>query len=157
MVTEVQKAVMDISDSLRINSFTLHAFASLLTTTDFIGFTNNEVPDTYIESNVESHDLKQGLKHIIELHIAHQEKLLNDYMERCYEGNGWLINRASNIISLEESGSYSSRKAAINELIVATAVLDMVLNKKPLTKDGSIEQAKELKATCLERIAELKK
>lgn len=157
MFNETQKAIADISDTLQRHSFVLHTFTSLLINSDLKDFVGDDSPDTYIDSNIDKHDLKQGMKYIIELYLAHQKKLINDCMDSSFKGDSWFVNRARNVISEEESGVFASNELAINELVIAIAILDIVVNKKASAKDSCTEEAEELKALCLEKIGELKK
>lgn len=155
MFTSEQKAIADISDSLQRHSFALHAFASLLTVSNFEGLAEDDAPDTYFNSNIEKQDLRLGFGILLELYLEHQQKILNEYMDSSYKGNSWFTNKARNIISLEESGAFSSNELAINELMGAIAILGVVLNGK-VSNDNDIHEAEELKATCLQKIEELK-
>lgn len=144
--------ITDIQDKLLSHNYVLRAFATLLMSSDLSDFATQYPTDVHSESNYEADALRFGLSQIIDLYLAHQERIIEEYVDQYHKSDICLVRYAKFIIDAAGHGAYTSKDVAIRELRKEAANLDTVINR-----DGELkEKAEELKETCMKYLKQLK-
>ena len=110
------EVIKDIYDTLTTHNLALRAFGTLLRSSDLSEFVDQGLADTLKSNNFEKANLRWGLQQIIELYLAHQERILLEYVDQYHKSDIWLTKRASAYISMFEQGAFKSWEVAINQL-----------------------------------------
>ena len=118
--------VNDIYDKLHSHNFALRAFGALLATSDMDDFAEG----SYGEGKKDmGENLRWGLSQIIDLYLAHQEKILLEYCDQYNKSDLSLIHWAKINISTVEHGGYRMRDAAAESVYQTLRRLDIVINR----------------------------
>ena len=144
--------ITDIQDKLLSHNYVLRAFATLLTSSDLSNFATQYPTDIHSESNYEADTLRFGLSQIIDLYLAHQERILEEYVDQYHNSDIGLVKWAKSAIEMVEQGAFTKKEAAINKLCETIATLDTVINRNGELK----EKAEGLKETCVKYLKQLK-
>ncbi len=146
------RCVADIYDKLSGHNYALRAFAVLLRSSDLAGFADQNLSDTLKSNDFETSNLRWGLSQIIDLYLAHQERILMEYVDQYHKSDIALVKWAKSAIEMVEQGAFRTKEGAINKLRETIESLTIVINR-----DGELkEKATELKETCrgyLKRLA----
>lgn len=155
MTTEEKKegafdpgCVRDIYDTLTTHNSALRAFGALLKSSDLFDFADQGLGERLKSDDYDRQNLRYGLNQLIELYLAHQERILSEYVDKYHESDIYLVNRAAGLVSMVEQGAFKSWEAAANNLREAISILDIVINR-----NGELqEKALQLKGVCLKYI-----
>lgn len=139
------ECVADIYDKLECHSYALRALGSLLKSSALADFADQDLEDTMKSDDFEKANLRWGLSQIIDLYLAHQERIIKEYVDQYFKSDMYLVRQAKFIIDSIDRGAYTSKDVAICKLREVVANLDTVINR-----DGELkEKASELKETCM--------
>lgn len=145
------RCVADIYDKLDSHSYALRALGTLLKSSALADFADQDLEDTMKSDDFEKANLRWGLSQIIDLYLAHQERIVNEYVDQYFKSDMYLVGHAKFIIDNFSLGAYTSKDVAIRELRKEVANLDIVINR-----DGELkEKAEEIKETCMRYLKQL--
>lgn len=145
------RCVADIYDKLDCHSYALRALGTLLKSSALADFADQDLEDTMESDDFEKANLRWGLSQIIDLYLAHQERIVNEYVDQYFKSDMYLVGHAKFIIDNFSLGAYTSKDVAIRELRKEVANLDIVINR-----DGELkEKAEEIKETCMRYLKQL--
>lgn len=145
------RCVADIYDKLDCHSYALRALGTLLKSSALADFADQDLEDTMKSDDFEKANLRWGLSQIIDLYLAHQERIVNEYVDQYFKSDMYLVGHAKFIIDNFSLGAYTSKDVAIRELRKEVANLDIVINR-----DGELkEKAEEIKETCMRYLKQL--
>ena len=135
--------VENIYEEINNHNFALRAFGALLRSSDLMDFCNQ----SYGEGREgKAEDLRWGLGQIIDLYLAHQERILSEYVDRYDKSDMALVGRARITLNMIGQRAYRTREAAATNLREAASCLDIVIGR-----GGELKcQAEELKGKCME-------
>ncbi|MCK6469395.1 MAG: hypothetical protein L6Q53_14545 [Candidatus Brocadia sinica] len=146
------RCIADIYDKLDSHSYALRALGNLIKTSDFNELSDDSAGDLPLSHPDHPSNLRWGISQIIDLYLAHQERILKEYVDQYFKSDMYLVGHAKFIIDAVDRGAYTSRDVAIRELREEVANLDTVINRNGELK----EKAKELKETCMRCLKQLK-
>lgn len=147
------RCVADIYDKLDSHSYALRALGTLLKSSALADFADQDLEDTMKSDDFEKANLRWGLSQIIDLYLAHQERIVNEYVDQYFKSDMYLVGHAKFIIDDFRLGNYTSKDVAMRKLREEVANLDTVINR-----DGELKgKAGELKETCLKHLEQLAK
>lgn len=145
------RCVADIYDKLDSHSYALRALGTLLKSSALADFADQDLEDTMESDDFEKANLRWGFTQIIDLYLAHQERIVNEYVDQYFKSDMYLVGHAKFIIDNFSLGAYTSKDVAIRELRKEVANLDIVINR-----DGELkEKAEEIKETCMRYLKQL--
>lgn len=145
------RCVADIYDKLDSHSLVLRALGSLLKSSDFNDLSDDSAGDLPVTDLDHPCNLRWGISQIIDLYLAHQERIIKEYVDQYFKSDINLVRHAKFIIDAVGNGAYTSRDVAIRELREEVASLDTVINR-----DGELKgKAEELKETCVGYLKQL--
>lgn len=156
MTTEAMKegefdpgCVTDICDKLYAHNYVLRAFGALLRSSHLDDFTDQKLA-TQLSPKIdpEAQNLRWGLSQIVDLYLAHQEKILSEYCDLYYKSDIYLTQEAETAIKMFEQRAWSTQEAAEVSLHMTIRNLDIVINRGGELK----EKATALKETCLNHL-----
>lgn len=146
------RCVADIYDKLDSHSCALRALGALLKSSDFNELSDDSAGDLPLSHPDHPCNLRWGLSQIIDLYLAHQERILTEYVEQYHNSDYELVRRAKSAIEMVEQGAFRTKEGTIKELREAVANLDTVINRNGEFKG----KAEEMKETCMGYLKQLR-
>lgn len=143
--------VADIYDKLSGHNYALRTFAALLRSSDLFDFADERLAATLKSDNHEASNLRWGLSQIIDLYLAHQERILEEYVDQYHESDLCLMKWAKYVINDMDQGVFPTKDMAINKLQEAIKDLDIIINKNGELKG----EAERLKGYCMSYIKQM--
>lgn len=143
--------VADIYDKLSSHNYALRAFAALLMSSNLRDFADQRLADTLKSDNFEASNLRWGLSQIIDLYLAHQERILEEYVDQYHESDICLMKWAKSAIDAVDHGAFTTKDAAMNKLRETVEDLTIVINRNGELK----EEAEKLKSYCTDYIKQM--
>lgn len=145
------RCVADIYDKLDSHSYALRALGTLLKSSALADFADQDLEDTMKSDDFEKANLRWGLSQIIDLYLAHQERIIKGYVDQYFKSDMHLVGHAKFIIDAAGHGAYTSSDVAMRDLREEIANLDTVINR-----DGELKgKAAELKEACMRYLKQL--
>lgn len=139
------RCVAAIYDKLSSHNYALRAFAALLRSSDLFDFADERLAATLKSDNHEASNLRWGLSQIIDLYLAHQERIVEEYVDQYHESDICLMKWAKVAIDAVDQGAFITKDAAINKLQEAIKNLNIIINRNGELK----EEAEKLKTYCM--------
>jgi hypothetical protein len=145
------RCVADIYDKLDSHSYALRALGTLLKSSDFNELSDDSAGDLPVTHPDHPCNLRWGLSQIIDLYLAHQERILMEYVDQYHKSDIALVRWAKFAIEMVERRAFCTKEGAIKELREAVANLDTVINRNGEFKG----KANEMKETCMGYLKQL--
>lgn len=145
------KCVADIYDKLSSHNYALRAFGALLKSSDFNELSDDSAGDLPVTHPNHPCNLRWGLSQIIDLYLAHQESILEGYVEQYHKSDYALMRRSKFLIELVDQGAFTTKEAAINALREAMGILSVIIDRGGELK----EEAEKLKNYCMNYIRQM--
>lgn len=145
------RCVADIYDKLDSHSYALRALGTLLKSSDFNDLSDDSAGDLPVTHPDHPCNLRWGLSQIIDLYLAHQERVIMEYVDQYHKSDIALIKWAKSAIEMVEQGAFRTKEGAIKELREALEKLNIVINRDEELKG----KAEEIKETCMGYLKQL--
>ncbi|MDN3512323.1 MAG: hypothetical protein NG784_13620 [Candidatus Jettenia sp.] len=143
--------VADIYDKLSNYNHALRALGVLLKSSDFNELSDDSAGDLPVTHHDHPCNLRWGLSQIIDLYLAHQERILEEYVDQYHESDIYLIKRAKSAIDAVDHGAFTTKDAVMNKLRETIEDLTIVINRNGELK----EEAEKLKSYCMTYIKQM--
>lgn len=145
------RCIADIYDKLDSHSYALRALGTLLKSSDFNDLSDDSAGDLPVTHPDHPCNLRWGLSQIIDLYLAHQERVIMEYVDQYHKSDIALIKWAKSAIEMVEQGAFRTKEGAIKELREALEKLNIVINRDEELKG----KAEEIKETCMGYLKQL--
>lgn len=135
---------LDLRDIISEDNYALRAFGTLLSTAKLSDFdSDNYIPGS--EGKIEAEGLQYGLAKLIELYLAKQEQVLDNFAEEYRESDEYILQRTSRLIKLTEEGMWTSGCIAAESFFNALDGLETIIGRNPTLKP----MAEEMKSSLM--------